>query len=315
MGRSSKQQQLLHAVPPPPPPPAPPADAPAAASPLTGEPMDVTPELAARWLEKNHPSNRPIAWGRVEAFANDMRAGAWKLTHQGICFDGEGYLIDGQHRLKAVVAAKVTVRMVVFHNAQGTFHDPIDRMGPRSVGTILGISWRDAACLNTLRMMEAGYALHHPLTVNEAAGIRERHLEPLTVAATIPGRSKLTGPVNAAIVWALPVHRERTIDFAVKIASGEMIGRGHPAFAYRSWHLRNERMKGWEQALAALNCLRFHVNDVPLVNVTIGELGFRGFCARRRAMKVPNTPSVDVVPAANWVPWRDKSGGGSGSEE
>ena len=61
--------------------------------------VSITPAKARKWLEKNHPRNRPVSWSRVEAFANDMLDGNWRLTHQGICFDGDGFLVDGQTRL------------------------------------------------------------------------------------------------------------------------------------------------------------------------------------------------------------------------
>ena len=50
------------------------------------EQKKVTPAMAKKFLEKNHPKNRPIQWGRVSAFEKDLRAGAWKLTHQGGLF-------------------------------------------------------------------------------------------------------------------------------------------------------------------------------------------------------------------------------------
>lgn len=314
MGQSKTKAPALRAVPPAP--AAPPAvidlDASVTApdSPLQAMVMLVTPELAKRWLEKNHPNNRPVAFKRVEAFANDMRANAWKLTHQPICFDGEGRLIDGQHRLEAVVMSGATVQMFVVHNAAGSYHDPIDRTGPRSVAVIVGLPHRDVACLNVLRMMETGYQLHTPMTVNEAEGLRERHLPALTVVATIPGRAKLTGPVLAAVCWALPCNRERTIDFAVKAAGGEMIGRGHPAFAFRSWRDRNPRTYAWETMQAATNCIRYHLNELTIAQVTIGDSGYRALCARRRALKIPNTPSPDVVPSVGFRPSPGRTEGG-----
>jgi len=40
--------------------------------------------------------------GRMErGFAEAMRRGEWMVTHQGIAFDTQGVLVDGQHRLAA----------------------------------------------------------------------------------------------------------------------------------------------------------------------------------------------------------------------
>lgn len=266
------------------------------ASPLSAIVMMVSPEMAKRWLERNHPNNRPITYKRAEAFANDIRADAWRLTHQAVAFDGEGLLIDGQHRLTAIVASGKPAEMLVIYNGAGSYHDPIDRVGPRSIATILGVKTNATAGVNVLRMFEIGYQLYTPMTVHEAEGLMERHAAALATIATLPGRSKLTGPIIGGVVWAMPCGKERALDFAIKVASGEMIGRGHPAYAYRNWRERNIAANTWENGLAVLNCLRHHLNDHDLSAVTVADSGYRAFCAKRRAMKIPNTPATDVVP-------------------
>ena len=75
---------------------------------------DVTPELAAEWLKHNR-RNRKVKDTTVEAYAMDMRNGAWQTTHQGVAFDLAGNLIDGQHRLRGIVQARRPVLMVVSH--------------------------------------------------------------------------------------------------------------------------------------------------------------------------------------------------------
>ena len=76
----------------------------------------ITPELAAYWLEKNHCDNRKLRKDLVSEYAKDMECGRWILTHQGIAFDREGRLIDGQHRLAAVVKSGAVVQMAVTWN-------------------------------------------------------------------------------------------------------------------------------------------------------------------------------------------------------
>ena len=70
--------------------------------------MDVTPELACRWLEAN-TQNRVVNPAHVDRLVRDMKAGRWYLTHQGIAFDTHGLLVDGQHRLWAILEADVPV--------------------------------------------------------------------------------------------------------------------------------------------------------------------------------------------------------------
>ena len=60
----------------------------------------VMPEMAREWLTHN-THNRPVSRQTVEQYARDMKAGRWYYTNQGIGFDVNGVMTDGQHRLLA----------------------------------------------------------------------------------------------------------------------------------------------------------------------------------------------------------------------
>lgn len=64
----------------------------------------INPKLAEAWLERN---KKP---GIVRRYAGDMKRGRWKLTGDTIKFDWNGVLIDGQHRLLAIIESSVSVR-------------------------------------------------------------------------------------------------------------------------------------------------------------------------------------------------------------
>lgn len=115
----------------------------------TSEPYDlwieVTPALAMQWLKNNY-GNRPVKDDVVVAYARDMVHGVWVATHQGLAFDVDEKLIDGQHRLKAVVMANKTVKMKVSFNlpakiegSEMTTMDCVDRGRTRSVADQLTI--------------------------------------------------------------------------------------------------------------------------------------------------------------------------------
>lgn len=72
----------------------------------------ITPEVAYGYLDRN-THNRKVSDSVVQRFAKMMREGKWNLTHQGIAFNTEGVLSDGQHRLWAVIESGKTVEMMV----------------------------------------------------------------------------------------------------------------------------------------------------------------------------------------------------------
>lgn len=81
----------------------------------------VTPKVAATWLAKNNIKNRRLRNRHVSMLASDMSTGRWRTTHEAIAFDSTGRLIDGQHRLAAVVkSGRVQSFLVARNLAKGT---------------------------------------------------------------------------------------------------------------------------------------------------------------------------------------------------
>lgn len=89
------------------------------------EVLSVSPELAAQWLTLN-TNNRPLSKNAVQQLAAQIQRGEWQLTHQGIAFDEDDVLIDGQHRLAAVVKASRAVPMTVTHGVPRTAFTVMD---------------------------------------------------------------------------------------------------------------------------------------------------------------------------------------------
>lgn len=284
---------------------------------ITSEVVDVTPAIAERWLKKNAEDNRPISWPRVEMFATDMREGNWVLTHQGICFNAEGFLVDGQHRLQAVLSSQATVKMLVFKNPAGKYSDPLDRGKPRSIATILHMRTATTAAINVLKMLENGVVAVKKgsiATLAETSVIYEHHkvwfenLESLS-----KGASSLPGGVRAALVWAMPVNPAKVREFAEQVLTGEMLKAGDPAYSLRKWRDQNKRSFPIEMALSTLNAVRYAIVGQPLASIFGGESGYRAITTSRRVRKIPHTPPKDLVPTVALKP-TSASGGGKSAE-
>ena len=79
---------------------------------LKAKKMPVTPQLAKQWLATNSDNRKPSpAW--VGKLARDMRNGQFPNVGETIKFDTEGHLIDGQHRLMAVIESGKTVEFLI----------------------------------------------------------------------------------------------------------------------------------------------------------------------------------------------------------
>ena len=75
----------------------------------------ITPDLAEKWLERNR-QNRRVRTDRVDRYAELMSGGDWLVSPDAIAFDHQGRLINGQHRLKAIVQSGETVQALVAWN-------------------------------------------------------------------------------------------------------------------------------------------------------------------------------------------------------
>ncbi|MER5685320.1 hypothetical protein [Streptomyces sp. NPDC002205] len=89
------------------------------------EVLSVSPKLAGQWLKLN-TNNRPLSKNTVQQLAAQIQRGEWQLTHQGIAFDEDDVLIDGQHRLAAIVKAGTTVPLTVTHGVPRTAFTVMD---------------------------------------------------------------------------------------------------------------------------------------------------------------------------------------------
>lgn len=72
----------------------------------------------AQWIldNLNLPNNRKKKNWDIGKMVQDMKDGRYTLSHQGVAFDTDGYMYDGQNRMEAVVVSGVTVSMFLFFN-------------------------------------------------------------------------------------------------------------------------------------------------------------------------------------------------------
>jgi hypothetical protein len=103
----------------------------------------VTPALAAKWLKLNI-DNRKQRGSYINDIAGAMRRGEWQATHQGIAFSKTGRLLDGQHRLEAIVKSDIEVEVLVVVGLDESTFSVIDGGAKRSIADATKLSKRTA---------------------------------------------------------------------------------------------------------------------------------------------------------------------------
>ena len=245
------------------------------------ETVRVTVALARRWLQKNHPNNRTLNQNAVDRFVEAIKSGNWDLNHQGIAFDSKGLLIDGQHRLTALVVAadgmskadekKLSVLMSVAHYPEGLNVRFVDRGTTRKHGNMLEMAGivekgfgnkasamgRSLLCLSRNMVTCPDYeAVAHKLM--------EKSLPDMIQLHEGCGRWRVSSHVLSALIYALPVDRAAIAELAkkVKMNDGLEVHSG-------GWHLRKivdkehegvGRTNGVTVSMMVLQCIRLHLS-------------------------------------------------------
>lgn len=128
------------------------------------EVITITPEMAKNWLQKN-TNNRKVRRDHVMRIAKAIVASKWKMTGDPIRFSTER-LIDGQHRLLAIVEAGVPVSSVVMFDVPDEAFDYIDQNNKRTTADVIashGIAYATtcSAMYKILLAYEKGGAVLH----------------------------------------------------------------------------------------------------------------------------------------------------------
>jgi hypothetical protein len=103
------------------------------------EKVSVTPDLAKQLLSQNN-GNRNVVQARVDFYASQIAKGLWKLSHQGIAVSKSGRLIDGQHRLAAVIKAGIAIDLMVTTGLPDSVFDVVDTGRARRARDTLSIA-------------------------------------------------------------------------------------------------------------------------------------------------------------------------------
>lgn len=221
----------------------------------------ITPAIATTWLSTTE-RNRSLSDTTVKTYAGDMTAGAWKITHQGIGFDVDGKLIDGQHRLSAIVRANIPVAMLVTRGLPKDAQDVIDAPRVRTVKDQLELidgvtnASTKAAAAKIVFALEHNIRSTFRLTLNQvrqvlaADGARIENI--LSIFRGTPFK---TAPFLGALAFALGAG-DKVIDFAERVRNGEGLKRGDPAHTMRDFVLLTRRGGTVERISTAFGTLR-----------------------------------------------------------
>lgn len=161
----------------------------------------ITPQRAKQYLEAK-AANRPVRMALVKQYARDMANEEWKLSHQGIAFDEHNYLIDGQHRLSAIIESGVPTTMLVARGVPLSSQIAMDDHAKRSAGDAISLIRSEKVTQSQVALMRvviefggSGKPTKHELN---------HHYDTFRdcIAFIMPYYSRKERSVTASPVWA-----------------------------------------------------------------------------------------------------------------
>lgn len=102
------------------------------------EVVEIGPSQAAEILEGN-VSNRLPSSSHVKFLSSQMENGQWKFTGDPIRIGEDGRLLDGQHRLLAIIMSGTSQRFVLMSEFKNNVFHVLDTGKSRNAGDVLSI--------------------------------------------------------------------------------------------------------------------------------------------------------------------------------
>jgi hypothetical protein len=98
--------------------------------------ITITPQTAVEMLNQNQ-NNRPISETQVSHLTRAIKEGDWKVNGDMVRISKTGKVIDGQHRLLAVIRSKMAIDSWMIEGLDDDVFDTIDIGKKRSVADTL----------------------------------------------------------------------------------------------------------------------------------------------------------------------------------
>ena len=270
-------------------------------------PVLVTPDVATAILEHNYYNNRRLSKSNVDAFCDLLKSGAW-MEGSPIRFAREGdeyVLVDGQHRLRAIIDMNISVRCVaiVDKNAPSQAYSIADAAG--RIRTIsdgvhangIGKGW-SSILLNSfgsaVKIIHSDFLVYKSLknktktkidVVNDAAKLWHPTMEsvvetlvalPKTITST---RSWMKAPILAVVLATWKYQEDKAYQFWVDaILDNGLMANQPEKFMHE---LMTNGMGGGSSSVQdninkAARIWNYYWSEKQLVKMPIGSMPFPG---------------------------------------
>lgn len=227
----------------------------------------ITPDMAKIMLGSN-TKNRALRRHRILQYADQMTRGQWQLTGEPIKFAHDGTLIDGQHRLHAIVESGMTIEMLIVHDLDLSTFKVIDSgmsRRPSDALKLMGVnnSNQKAAMVRAYIAADAGINLDNTqhmtrlitrTDISDFVVANDKLVtEAMTAARHVMNNCRGNSPAWGSLYMLITKKHGQAVaeSFFRSIAEGAGLAEGDPRLAVRNWAVRNSNNKSRSDHLAA----------------------------------------------------------------
>lgn len=243
----------------------------------------VSPALARELLERN-AANRPVDQRRVKDYARMMREGKWALNGEAVQVSSSGRLLNGQHRMRAVIHANVAVNMLVVRGVDEDVFATYDSGKVRSRPDVLALlGYKNAQHLSAALAVVHAYFTEE-LSADGWPAIPKTELEstlnaypqlPDYVSRTRGNRAPFDSAWLAAVFYIFACSDLAAAESFMKaLSTGELLEAKDPAYLLRERILREAGSKS-RRPVAYLVALSIKACEARRVGKRMRYLRFR----------------------------------------
>lgn len=214
----------------------------------------MTPTEAQRLLDEYNTSNRTVRPRVVEEYTRSILQDRWQDHYLNKCsISTEGVLVDGQHRLMAIVAANKAVPFGVEWDVDPSIADIIDRGSPRRVDDLPALAHipnksQVSSVAKILLGEYEGFALYDytgpsRFSHQEVGDYIIKHEEEILAAQALlhHGRALKIQRKALSIFLVRAQRKHPKVDllhFLADLGTGANLANGDPRLAARQWFVR-----------------------------------------------------------------------------
>jgi hypothetical protein len=219
------------------------------------EVVTITPEIAAQWLKANR-LNRPVRRTVWEGYSAQMSEGKWRVNGQAIIIAENEDILDGQHRLLAIIDAGVPIKSLVVYGISAEAFATIDTGAVRTPADALYLHFHEhpvmavkaaATAAQWCARLERGTVLGHRRMCNrDIIDYVAAHQSFFQWAETLNSYPKDARPLSIGIGCALyelfaRKHQELANQFMAALYTGENLTRKDVEFLLRQALLKDSQ--------------------------------------------------------------------------